>query len=306
VVDGVDLDAVDGSITTIVGPSGCGKSTLLRTVAGLEPLAGGRVEVGGLDVSSLPPERRRVGLVFQDHALFPHLRVDANVAFGVSHLARAERHRVVGDLLDLVRLPHVARRYPHELSGGEQQRIALARALAPAPAVVLLDEPFASLDMSLRDDVRAEVMAVLRERGTTAVLVTHDREEALLVGDRVAVMRDGRFTQLGTPAEVYERPADRFTAAFLGPVSFLGPDGNTAFRPHELQFVDPSEAMLTGVVRSVAYLGAVRRVEVRSADGTTAHVDVISGAAPSVGDEVAVDHHPVATGHDVAALTSDG
>ena len=221
VVDHVSFDVADGELVVIVGPSGCGKSTLLRAIAGLDPVAGGRVVLDGSDVTALPPEKRRIGLVFQDHALFPHRRVDQNIAFGLTHLDRAARTRRVDELLELVRLPGVGKRYPHELSGGEQQRIALARALAPDPAVVLLDEPFASLDPSLRDDVRTDVIEALRLRNAAAVLVTHDREEALALGDRVAVMSAGRMLQIDRPDEVYERPTDRFVATFLGEASFL-------------------------------------------------------------------------------------
>lgn len=279
VVDGVDLDVATGELVALVGPSGCGKSTLLRAIAGLEP-AEGRVVVGDRDVSALPPERRHVGLVFQDHALFPHLRVDQNLTFGVRSLSRRERSTMVDELLDLVRLPGVGRRYPHELSGGEQQRIALARALAPRPPVVLLDEPFANLDASLRDDLRADVVAALRARGTSAVLVTHDRYEALQLGDRVAVMRAGRLLQVDAPDVVYEAPVDRFVAGFMGDAAFLpDPDGGgdgagvLLARPHDLT-ITPG-----GDDRVVAhrYLGVVRRYEVLRADGTTVLADVPAG-----------------------------
>ena len=223
--DSLDLTCGPGELVTLVGPSGCGKSTTLRLVAGLERpdqgviLVAGEVAAGGRTWQ--PPERRRVGLVFQDHALFPHLSVGQNVAFGLDRLPRAERTTRVGEVLDLVRLGHLAARYPHELSGGEQQRVALARALAPRPAVVLLDEPFSSLDESLRAQVRADTVAVLRETGTTALLVTHDQTEALSVGDRVAVMHDGVIEQADTPEKVFEAPATRFVASFMGDADFL-------------------------------------------------------------------------------------
>jgi len=279
VVDGVDLDVADGELIALVGPSGCGKSTLLRGIAGLEPVDG-QVVVAGRDVSALPPERRHVGLVFQDHALFPHLRVEQNLAFGVRGLSRYERSTLVGELLELVRLPGVGRRFPHELSGGEQQRIALARALAPRPPVVLLDEPFANLDASLRDELRADVVAALRARGTSAVLVTHDRDEALQLGDRVAVMRDGRILQVGAPESVYETPVDRFVAAFLGDAAFLpvGDNGDSGdadgvvamARPHDLTIVAEGDDR----VAAHRYLGSVRRYEIARADGTTVQAEV--------------------------------
>ena len=171
-------------------------------------------------MTALAPERRRIGLVFQDHALFPHRSVEQNIAFGLKHLDRRSRGRRVAEVLDLVRLPG-RQALPARVVGGEQQRIALARALAPDPAIVLLDEPFASLDSTLRDDVRRDVVAALRARDAAAVLVTHDREEALALGDRVAVMSAGRVLQIGRPDDVYERPVDRFVADFLGEASFL-------------------------------------------------------------------------------------
>jgi iron(III) transport system ATP-binding protein len=275
VVDGVDLAVQPAELLALVGPSGCGKSTLLRVIAGLEP-ADGQVLLDGADVSALPAERRWIGLVFQDHALFPHLRVDQNLTFGVRHLSRRERATLVGELLELVRLPGLAKRYPHELSGGEQQRIALARALAPQPPVVLLDEPFANLDASLRDSLRTDVIAALRSRRTSAVLVTHDRDEALLVGDRVAVMRAGRILQVDLPEQVYERPVDRFVARFLGDAAFLpGSDGGVLMaRPHDLT-IEPG-----GADRVLAhhYFGSMWRYEVGRADGSTVLAEVPAGS----------------------------
>jgi len=223
--DAIDLSAAPGELVTLIGPSGCGKSTTLRLVAGLERPDEGTIRIAGEVVADRhhfqQPEHRRVGLVFQDHALFPHLSVAQNVAFGLNTMPRAERQARVGEVLDLVRLGHLAARYPHELSGGEQQRVALARALAPRPAVVLLDEPFSSLDESLRAQVRADTVSVLRETGTTGMLVTHDQTEALSVGDRVVVMRGGHVEQADTPERVFEQPASRFVASFMGDADFL-------------------------------------------------------------------------------------
>ena len=220
----VDLDVAAGEVLTVIGPSGCGKSTLLRLAAGLERPDGGAVELDGREVAGscwVPPEKRRVGLVFQDHALFPHLDVATNIAFGLDRLPRAERAPRVAEVLELVGLGELGKRYPHELSGGEQQRVALARALAPRPAVVLLDEPFSSLDENLRAQVRTETLAALRATGSAALLVTHDQTEALSLGDRLAVLCDGVLQQVGTPAEVYETPANRFVATFMGDADFL-------------------------------------------------------------------------------------
>ncbi|HEY4896201.1 MAG TPA: ABC transporter ATP-binding protein [Solirubrobacteraceae bacterium] len=223
VLQGVDLSVEPGSLTAVLGLSGCGKTTLLRVIAGFERPERGSVTLAGrvLDNghSYMPIERRSIGYVPQEGALFPHLSVSANVGFG---LPRRERSgRAVGDLLDMVGIAALAERFPHELSGGEQQRVALARALARRPDALLLDEPFSSLDASLRTRVREEVHALLREQGVTTVLVTHDQEEALSLADDVAVLRDGRIVQQGAPVELYERPADEHLARFLGAVNLV-------------------------------------------------------------------------------------
>jgi iron(III) transport system ATP-binding protein len=221
-VAGVTLEIADGELFAVLGPSGCGKTTLLRLIAGFERPDDGSVEVGGRKMAGpalfVQPERRRIGMVFQDYALFPHLTVERNVAFG---LRRGDREGRVRATLELVGLQHKAARYPHELSGGERQRVALARALAPEPEIVLLDEPFSSLDATLRADLRREVELILREAGATTLLVTHDQEEALSLADRLAVMREGRLVQVGSPEEVYARPADRWAAQFVGEVNVV-------------------------------------------------------------------------------------
>jgi iron(III) transport system ATP-binding protein len=224
-VDGVSLAIDPGELVAVLGPSGCGKTTLLRLLAGFERPDAGRVSVGGMEMAGpaafVPPERRAVGMVFQDYALFPHLTVRANVAFGLARRPRAEREGLTKRTLELVGLQHRADSYPHELSGGERQRVALARALAPEPRVVLLDEPFSNLDASLRADLRREVELILRDAEATALLVTHDQEEALSLADRLAVMREGALVQVGTPEEVYARPAGRWAAQFVGEVNVL-------------------------------------------------------------------------------------
>lgn len=210
------LDVWEGSLLTLLGPSGCGKTTALRVIAGFEA-ASGSVEIRGRQVLGpgvfAPPEKRRVGMVFQDYALFPHMSVEANVAYGLARGASRDR---ASEVLDLVGLSRLGDRMPHELSGGQQQRVALARALAPEPDVILLDEPFSNLDASLRDRVRRELKTILTEARTTAVLVTHDQEEALATSDLVAVMYQGRVVQVDTPAELYTEPADPWVAEFLG------------------------------------------------------------------------------------------
>ncbi len=219
-VDRATVEVGRGRIVALLGPSGSGKTTLLRMIAGFEVPDAGTIAIGGRTVASegnwVEPEQRRVGMVFQDGALFPHLTVAANVAFGEPAPGRVE------ECLDLVGLAHRGRSYPHEMSGGERQRVALARALAVDPEVVLLDEPFASLDTSLRVSLRHDVARILHEAGASALLVTHDQQEALSLADEVVVMRGGRVVQAGTPHDVYERPTSRWVAEFLGDAEVLG------------------------------------------------------------------------------------
>lgn len=229
-VDGVDVAVAPGEVVCLLGPSGCGKTTVLRLAAGLEDLQDGTVSLDGRVVAGpgveTPPEKRGVGLVFQDYALFPHLDVMGNVTFGLTEWSPADRRRRAEEVLDLVGLLDMAGAYPHELSGGQQQRVALARALAPKPRVVLLDEPYSGLDARLRDRVRDEVLHILKSTESACLMVTHDSEEAMFMADRIAVMRDGRIVQQGTPAELYCDPADAFVAAFFGEVNRI--DGTVA------------------------------------------------------------------------------
>ncbi len=222
-VDRVDLSVEHGKKLVLLGPSGCGKTTLLRLIAGFETPSAGTLAVGGQVVAwpqySLPPEKRRVGMVFQDYALFPHMDVRGNVLYGIGK--SQDREERVSAVLRLVGLEGKERRMPHELSGGEQQRVALARALAPAPAVVLLDEPFSNLDTRLRSRVRAEVKEILTEAKATCIFVTHDQEEALFLGDEVAVMSGGRVVQVDTPEGIFHKPATTFVARFMGTADLL-------------------------------------------------------------------------------------
>ncbi len=222
-VDGLSLRVAEGEILALLGPSGCGKTTTLRLIAGLESPDAGTITLRGQVVAgpgrAVPPEERGIGIVFQDYALFPHLTVADNVAFGLPRDGATGAR--VEPVLDLVGLGGFGARYPHELSGGQQQRVALARALAPAPALMLLDEPFSNLDADLRAQMRDEVERILRTSGTTAVFVTHDQEEAFTLADRVGVLQAGRIEQLAPPQELYHRPATRFVAAFVGAADFL-------------------------------------------------------------------------------------
>ncbi len=219
-VDGVSLGLRAGDIGVLIGPSGCGKTTLLRAVAGLERASTGSIVLGGELVSDaqhhMPAEKRRIGMVFQDYALFPHLDVGRNVAFGIAKLPRAKRDQRVVEVLKLVGLDGLQTRYPHELSGGQQQRVALARALAPKPRLLLLDEPFSNLDVDLREHLAHEVRAILKAAGATALFVTHDQLEAFAIGDQIGVMHEGHLHQWDDAYALYHRPATRFVAKFIG------------------------------------------------------------------------------------------
>jgi iron(III) transport system ATP-binding protein len=247
-VDGLSLELRTGEMLSLLGPSGCGKTTVLRLVAGLEEPDGGTIEIAGRRVAgpgaSVPPERRRVGMVFQDHALFPHLSVADNVAYGIRR--DPDRAVRVRELLELVSLPDAGDRMPHELSGGMQQRVAIARALAPRPDVILLDEPFSNLDAALRTQLRGELREILRSAGASAVLVTHDQDEALTLGDRMAVMVRGRIEQVGPPEAIYGEPATPFVATFVGTANLVhaecGP-GVGETRLGTVRLVGPSARM---------------------------------------------------------------
>jgi iron(III) transport system ATP-binding protein len=295
VLHAVDLDVVPGQIVALLGPSGCGKTTLLRVIAGLEAPDAGTVEVGGRDVTAVPPEKRRVGMVFQDGALFPHMTVARNVGYGVPKARRADRVR---EALALVDLEGLDDRMPGTLSGGQQQRVALARALAPRPSVLLLDEPFSNLDTALRLQVRAEVHELLRAVAITSVFVTHDQDEAFVLGDRVAVMSAGRIVQAAAPSELYERPASPWVASFVGDANLVagqarGDRADTAVGPVPLAepasgpvqvLVRPETVALVagdgGVVELAEYHGRDRLYVVRTDAGPTLRVRTAGNDAP--------------------------
>lgn len=224
-VNNVSLTLQQGDILGLLGPSGCGKTTLLRLIAGFERLQSGKIEIGGQIVCDrsicVPPEQRDIGIVFQDYALFPHLNVAENIAFGLKQASKEFIQKRIGEVIELVRLEGLEKRYPYELSGGQQQRVALARALAPQPQLMLLDEPLSNLDIQVRLRLREEIRDILKAAGTSAIFVTHDQEEALAVSDVVGVMRLGNLEQLGTPEEIYTHPASRFVAEFVTQANFL-------------------------------------------------------------------------------------
>ncbi|WP_147105984.1 ABC transporter ATP-binding protein [Tateyamaria sp. syn59] len=236
VVDGVSLSILPGQVTCLLGPSGCGKSTTLRMIAGVEMQDTGEIYVDGSLICDtrfrVPPERREIGLMFQDFALFPHLSVEGNIAYGLTG-SRDEKRARVEEMLDRVRMSRFIDMFPHQLSGGEQQRIALARALAPRPRIMLMDEPFSGLDNRLRDGIRDETLAILKEEDTAVLLVTHEPEEAMRMADEIALMRDGQIVQQGAPYNVYTRPVDRASVAFFSDANRFGAvvDGALAVTP---------------------------------------------------------------------------
>jgi iron(III) transport system ATP-binding protein len=318
-VNGLTLSLSPGDILALLGPSGCGKTTTLRLIAGFEVPDAGEVEISGQLMAGpgkwVPPEERGVGIVFQDYALFPHLTVGENVAFGLHHLSRGGRKERVIQILELVGLDAFIRRYPHELSGGQQQRVAVARALAPAPALILLDEPFSNLDADLRNEMREEIEKLLRNTGTTAVFVTHDQEEAFMLADRVGVLNRGRLEQLDAPEEVYHYPATRFVAEFVGAADFLpgrvtlagietelglfeNADGvavgtavHVMIRPDDVSFTQDPNGKATIVHRH--FRGSENLYSIRLASGLPVHSSQPSTAVIPNGTKVTLKAHVI-------------
>jgi sulfate transport system ATP-binding protein len=266
-LDEVSVEIPSGSLTALLGPSGSGKSTLLRVIAGLERPDAGTVEIDGRDATSLPPQRRGVGFVFQHYAAFKHMTVRENVAFGlkVARRPKAEIRARVEELLELVQLPGLADRYPSQLSGGQRQRMALARALAVEPQVLLLDEPFGALDARVRKELRAWLRRLHDEVHVTTVFVTHDQEEAMEVADRIVVMNAGRVEQVGGPRDLYEHPANAFVMGFVGPVTQLG---DHFIRPHDLELRrEPNGTTSEAMVERLVHLGFEVRADLVLGDG---------------------------------------
>ena len=316
-VDRVSLAIGEGELFALLGPSGCGKTTLLRLIAGLETPDGGRILIDDSDVTDVPPYRRPVNMMFQSYALFPHLDVAGNIAFGLRQegMARRRRDARVAEMLALVQMSDYARRRPHELSGGQKQRVALARALARMPKLLLLDEPLAALDRKLREETRLELIGIQERVGTSFVFVTHDQEEALGMASRIAVMERGRVAQLGSAADIYERPRSRFVADFVGAVNLFdgvlvagfnalalrvlgleaplplpenatlpeGADAALAVRPEKLRLStsQPDGVAFVAIVTSVNYQGGISVVHLSTASGHALKAQMASAAAAS-------------------------
>lgn len=281
---------------TLLGPSGCGKTTLLRMIAGFEHPTTGEIRLHGKDVANLPPRERPVNMVFQNYALFPHLTVSQNVAFGLEMLRwkKADITARVQETLSLVKLGHFANRKPAQLSGGQQQRVALARALAPRPQVLLLDEPLSALDLKLRKEMQFELKRLQRETGITFILVTHDQEEALAMSDRIAVMNTGRVQQIGTPEDIYDHPTNRFVADFIGeanliPGATLGrrADAIIAIRPERIAVAAHGDTpRLSGIVDNATFLGSDTLMEITIPDGSRLRARIRGAAKLPTGTEV--------------------
>ncbi len=324
VVKGVSLAFDKGEFISLLGPSGCGKTTILRMIAGFERPTSGQILVEGKDISPLPPNQRKIGMVFQAYALFPNMNVEDNVGFGlkIAGMLAQERRVRVDEMLKLIGLPGFGKRFPFELSGGQQQRVALARALAPRPRMLLLDEPLSALDAKIRVSLRQEIRAIQRELGVTTVFVTHDQEEALSISDRIVVLSAGQVEQFGTPFEIYNRPATQFAATFVGTLNTLSArvtdsaarsitiDGQSAtldslpagaktgdeialrLRPEAVTLANGAahDIVLDGQVSGVSFLGAVVRLTVKLGDNAIS-LDVFNdqhSPPPNYDDKVRV------------------
>ena len=328
VVQDFNLDVSGGEFISFLGPSGCGKTTVLRMVAGFEEPSDGKIVVGGRDITRLKPNQRNIGMVFQAYALFPNLTVAQNIAFGlkVAGAPKADCDRRVAEMLELIKLPQFGDRYPYQLSGGQQQRVALARAIAPKPKLLLLDEPLSALDAKVRVSLRDEIRAIQKELGITTVFVTHDQEEALSISDRIVVMYGGKAEQVGTPFEIYNRPATKFVANFVGTLNVLegtvtdasegrvkvgsgevvlkgklngsraGDTLSLALRPEAISLgrQPGRDATLGGEISEVSFLGSVIRVRVGLGKDAVSLDTFNSPAAPPprVGERAEISFSP--------------
>lgn len=316
-VEQIDLAVSKGEFVSLLGPSGCGKTTTLQMIAGFVEPTSGTINLDGIDLAKLPPERRGLGIVFQSYALFPHMTVEQNIAFGLEMRSTSpgEICKRVNEILTIVGLTDKGARYPRQLSGGQQQRVALARALVIRPAILLLDEPLSNLDARMREDMQIELRGIQRKLGTTTVLVTHDQQEALALSDRIVVMNEGRVEQIGAPVEVYDRPLTPFVASFLGKTNrFVGDcrDGKVAIeghtfpvrdqtpgrclitiRPEKLRFIEPGSGGIPARVMNCVFQGNHWLFHVNTAHGSALVICQNDGTAkPAEGDAAALSFRP--------------
>ncbi|MGG6314398.1 ABC transporter ATP-binding protein [Paenibacillus macerans] len=297
----LSLTIKEGEFLTLLGPSGCGKTTILRMIAGFEQPTAGKILLDGQDLTHLPPNRRDLNLVFQHYALFPHMTVEDNIAFGLKmkKMPAGQQQERVREAVEMTQLTAFTKRYPHQLSGGQQQRVAIARAIANKPRVLLLDEPLGALDLQLRKSLQAELKQLQRSLGITFVYVTHDQEEAMMMSDRIVVMNGGRVEQIGSPREIYAQPATLFSATFVGENNIFTRDGQLfAVRPEKLRAVRGSEAggaKQSGEVLDVLYLGSVHKLVVQL-DNEPMSVSIVLGADDDhpwqIGEAVGVEWNP--------------
>ncbi|MEM7732803.1 MAG: ABC transporter ATP-binding protein [Pseudomonadota bacterium] len=327
---GIEIEIADNEFFTLLGPSGCGKTTLLRLIAGFEHPTSGTLDMFGESLLEAPPHKRQINTVFQNYALFPHMTVAENIGFGLEMLgkSKSEISATTGEMMELVQMSHLADRQTSQISGGQQQRVALARALAPKPKILLLDEPLSALDFKLRKNMQLELKRLQLETGITFIFVTHDQEEALTMSDRIAVMSDGAIRQIGTPREIYDHPADRFVADFIGDTNFLtveakgaevrlasgkslkvtgAPEAGQvtlAVRPEHARLTELKDALLSGTLENVVYLGTDTHFHVALEDGTAFVLRQQNapdtGAGHAAGDTVGITFPP-----DVAQVLSD-
>lgn len=265
-VEHINLDVYEGEIITFLGPSGCGKTTILRTIGGFLDVTGGDITIDGKSIVNLPPEKRPTAMVFQSYNLWPHMTIYENLAFGLQlrKIPKDEIRTRITEMLKLVSMSGCEKKYPGQLSGGQQQRIAIARSLLLKPSLLLLDEPFSALDAKIRQQMREELKKIQHDLGITVVFVTHDQEEAMALSHRIVVMNKGHFEQVGTPMEIYDHPATRHVASFIGEMNFIEKDGCTiAVRPEDVEITDPEESGLCGEVRTIMVLGHYVQVTVQ-------------------------------------------
>ncbi|MEM6589425.1 MAG: ABC transporter ATP-binding protein [Pseudomonadota bacterium] len=327
---GIEIEIADNEFFTLLGPSGCGKTTLLRLIAGFEHPTSGTMDMFGESLLEAPPHKRQINTVFQNYALFPHMTVAENIGFGLEMLGKSkgEIATTTGEMMELVQMSHLADRQTSQISGGQQQRVALARALAPKPKILLLDEPLSALDFKLRKNMQLELKRLQLETGITFIFVTHDQEEALTMSDRIAVMSDGAIRQIGTPREIYDHPADRFVADFIGDTNFLTVEAKgasvklasgkslkvagapkagqvtIAVRPEHARLTGADNGLMSGVLENVVYLGTDTHFHVALEDGT-AFVLRQQNAPDTAAGHVAGDKVGITFPADVAQVLSD-